>query len=153
MKKVAGKLKLQMAQFRELAAFAQFSSDLDSETKQQIARGERITEVMKQPQFSPIPVEEQVVILYAANNGYLDGYEIADIKDTEQEIIKKAKIGIKEVLNNISNTGELTENDEKKLVTFLEKNTARAKEANVEKGTDKEKAPPEEGEPIAAAEH
>lgn len=125
MKKVAGKLKLQMAQYRELAAFAQFSSDLDADTKSQIARGERITEIMKQPQYSPMAVEEQVIGLYAANNGYLDNYQIDQIQDIEKEIIKKAKVGIKEVLNNIQKTGELSENDEKKLIDFLEKNTKK----------------------------
>lgn len=125
MKKVAGKLKLQMAQFRELAAFAQFSSDLDPETKRQIELGKRITEVMKQPQYLPIAVEDQVVVLYAVNNGYFDGYAVDEIKDIELEIIKKAKLGIKEVLNNIMKTGELSETDEKKLRDFLEKNTKR----------------------------
>lgn len=129
MKQVAGKLKLQMAQFRELAAFAQFSSDLDAETKKQIELGKRITEVMKQPQYTPIPVEEQVVILYAVNNGYLNGYEVSEIKDIEEEIIKKAKVGIKEVLNNIKNTGELSESDENKLKDFLGKNTKKISDA------------------------
>lgn len=128
MKKVAGKLKLQMAQYRELAAFAQFSSDMDPETKKQIERGKRITEVMKQPQYSPMAVEDQVIILYAANNGYLDSYEVSEIKDIEVEIIKKAKIGIKEVLNNIMKSGELDEKDEKKLIDFLEKNTKKVVE-------------------------
>ncbi|OQB05835.1 MAG: ATP synthase subunit alpha [bacterium ADurb.Bin212] len=123
MKKVAGKLKLQMAQFRELAAFAQFASDLDSETKKQIELGKRITEVMKQPQYSPMPVEEQVIGLYAVNNGYFDAYNVNEIKDIEAETIKKARVAIKDVLLNIKNTGELSEKDENKLKVFLEKNT------------------------------
>lgn len=129
MKKVAGKLKLQMAQFRELAAFAQFASDLDVETKKQIELGKRITEVMKQPQYSPMPVEEQVVALYAVNNSYFDAYDINEIKDIEAEIIKKAKVGINDVLLNIKNTGELSEKDEEKLKKFLEKNTKKIEEA------------------------
>ena len=128
MKKVAGKLKLQMAQFRELAAFAQFSSDLDAETKSQIERGKRITEIMKQPQYTPIPVEEQVLAIYAANNGYLDGYPIDQINEIEDELVKKARVGIKEVLNNIAKNGELSENDEEKLISFLEKNTKKVEE-------------------------
>lgn len=123
MKKVAGKLKLRMAQYRELAAFAQFASDLDAETKKTIERGKRITEVMKQPQYSPLPVEEQVVILYAANNGFLDSYEPTDIIELEANILNKAKTGIKDVLANIREKGELSESDEKKLVDFLKKNT------------------------------
>jgi F-type H+-transporting ATPase subunit alpha len=129
MKKVAGKLKLQMAQFRELAAFAQFASDLDSETKKQIELGKRITEVMKQPQYSPMPVEEQVIGLYAVNNGYFDAYDVNEIKDIEAETIKKAKVAIKDVLLNIKNTGELSEKDEEKLKGFLEKNVKKVEEA------------------------
>jgi len=132
MKKVAGKLKLQMAQFRELAAFAQFSSDLDPETKKQIELGKRITEVMKQPQYNPVPVEEQVISLYAVNNGFFDGYEVEEIQNIEKEIVEKARIGIKEVLNNIQKTGELSEADEKKLVSFLEKNVKKVEQAVVE---------------------
>jgi len=123
MKKVAGKLKLQMAQYRELAAFAQFASDLDAETKKTIERGKRITEVMKQPQYQPMPVEEQVIILYAANNGYLDGYEVDEIKEVEKNLLSKAKTGIKDVLSGVKETGELSETNEKRLVEFLEKNT------------------------------
>lgn len=129
MKKVAGKLKLEMAQYRELAAFAQFSSDLDEATKKQIERGKRITEVLKQPQYSPIPVEEQVIILYAATNGYLDGYSIEEINKVEKEIIKKAMIGIKEVVSSIKSTGELSEPNEKKLIDFLKKNTKSVADA------------------------
>src|SRR6185436_4429264 len=79
MKSVAGRLKLDLAQFRELAAFAQFASDLDASTKAQIERGKRITEVLKQPPYSPVPVEEQVVVLWAATNGFLDEVEIEKV--------------------------------------------------------------------------
>jgi F-type H+-transporting ATPase subunit alpha len=72
MKQVAGKLKLELAQFAELEAFAQFASDLDKATQNQLARGQRLRELLKQPQYSPIPVEEQVAIIYAGTNGYLD---------------------------------------------------------------------------------
>lgn len=132
MKKVAGKLKLQMAQYRELAAFAQFASDLDAETKKTIERGKRITEVMKQPQYQPMPVEEQVVILYAADKGYLDGYEISEITKAEEEILNKAKAGVKSVLTNIREKGEISEADEKKLQDFLAKNTKKVEEAIAE---------------------
>ena len=125
MKKVAGKLKLQMAQYRELAAFAQFASDLDAETKKTIERGKRITEVMKQPQYQPMPVEEQVIILYAANNGYLDGYEVEEVKEIEKGLLSKAKTGIKDVISGIKETGELSEKAEKRLVEFLEKNSKK----------------------------
>ncbi|NCN42514.1 F0F1 ATP synthase subunit alpha [Candidatus Berkelbacteria bacterium CG10_big_fil_rev_8_21_14_0_10_43_13] len=146
MKKVAGKLKLQMAQYRELAAFAQFASDLDAETKKTIERGKRITEVMKQPQFEPMAVEEQVIILYAANNGYLDGYEVKEIIEIEKEILTKAKTGLKDVISAIKETGEMTDANEKRLQDFLAKNTKKVEEAIVEqtekdseKKTNKEK--------------
>ena len=85
MKKVAGKLKLEMAQYRELEAFAQFASDLDAATKKQLERGMRITELLKQPQYSPIPVAKQVAIIYAAVNGYLDDVELDNIKKWEDD--------------------------------------------------------------------
>jgi len=133
MKKVAGKLKLMMAQYRELAAFAQFASDLDPETKKTIERGKRIQEVIKQPQYQPMPIEEQVVILYAVNNGYLDGYEVEEITRVEKEILTKAKTGLKEVLSAIKEKGEISEADEKKLADFLSKNTKKIEEAVKEK--------------------
>ncbi len=150
MKKVAGRLKLEMAQYRELAAFAQFASDLDPDTKRQIERGKRITEMLKQPQYQPMPVEEQVLLIYAATNGYLDGYEVAEIKQAEEDLIKKANLGIKEVLGNIKKTGEMSEADEKKLVDFLEKNAKKIsdaveKESSSAKATEDKKTEKEEG--------
>ena len=129
MKKVAGRLKLDMAQYREMAAFAQFASDLDEATKKQIERGKRITEVLKQPQFEPMPIEEQVIILYAATNGYLDGYEIDEIAKAEEDILSKAKMGIKEILSNIKEKGKLSDTDENKLKSFLQSNTKKIKDA------------------------
>ena len=123
MKKVAGKLKLEMAQYREMASFAQFASDLDEGTKKIIERGKRMTEVLKQPQYSPMPVEEQVLVLYAVSNGFLDIYEVSEIKEMEKELIIKAQTSLKDVLANIASTGALEENDETKLKEFLEKNT------------------------------
>lgn len=92
MKAVAGRLKLDLAQFRELQAFAQFSSDLDPETKKQIERGRRITEVLKQLPYSPVPVEEQVAVLWAVTNGYMDEVEVEKIKDFEQKFIAYFKL-------------------------------------------------------------
>jgi len=87
MKKVAGKLKLAMAQFRELEAFAQFASDLDPETKKQIDRGQRIAELLKQPQYSPMTVEDQIAVIYAVNNGYFDTVDVKDIRETEKKFL------------------------------------------------------------------
>ncbi len=86
MKKVAGKLKLAMAQFREMEAFAQFASDLDPETKKQIERGQRITELLKQPQYQPVAVEDQVVGIFAINNGYFDNVAVKDVSATEKKL-------------------------------------------------------------------
>ncbi|MEI6498774.1 MAG: F0F1 ATP synthase subunit alpha [bacterium] len=122
MKKVAGKLKLEMAQYRELAAFAQFASDLDPETKKTIERGKRVTELLKQPQYSPMPVEEQVLVLYAAINGYLDGYEVSEIVQAEKEILGLARTTLTDILKNIRITGIIEEKDEEKIKAFLEKN-------------------------------
>ncbi|HEX29758.1 TPA: F0F1 ATP synthase subunit alpha, partial [Candidatus Poribacteria bacterium] len=86
MKQVAGTLRLDLAQYREMAAFAQFGSDLDKATQAQLARGERLVEVLKQGQYVPLPVEKQIVIVYAAVNGYLDEIPVSEIKRYEEEL-------------------------------------------------------------------
>jgi F-type H+-transporting ATPase subunit alpha len=86
MRSVAGSLRLDLAQYRELAAFAQFGSDLDKSTLNQLNRGKRLVEVLKQPQYEPLPVEKQVVIIYAATNGYLDAVEVEDVRKYETEL-------------------------------------------------------------------
>jgi len=86
MKQVAGTLRLNLAQYREMAAFAQFGSDLDKATQMQLSRGERLVEVLKQPQYRPIPTEKQVLIIFAANNGFLDDYQVSSLKRYETEM-------------------------------------------------------------------
>ena len=86
MRQVAGTLRLDLAQYRELAAFAQFGSDLDKATQQQLARGQRLTEILKQPQYSPLPVEKQILIIFAAINGYFDGVEVSALNGLETEL-------------------------------------------------------------------
>jgi F-type H+/Na+-transporting ATPase subunit alpha len=86
MKQVAGTLRLSLAQYREMAAFAQFGSDLDKATQMQLARGERLVEILKQPQYRPIPNEKQVLIIFAANNGFLDDYPVASLRRYESEL-------------------------------------------------------------------
>jgi F-type H+-transporting ATPase subunit alpha len=120
MKKVAGKLRLELAQFRELAAFAQFSSDLDEETKSRIERGKRITEILKQPQYSPLPVEEQIVSIFAAINGFLDSIETDKIKSFEEELLTYIKEKNKEILESISKEGDISEETDKKLRKTIE---------------------------------
>src|SRR5207302_5619234 len=84
MKRVAGRLRLDLAQYRELAAFAQFGSELDAATQRQLARGERVVEVLKQPQYRPMPVENQVAIIYAVTNGYLDQIPVEQVRAWER---------------------------------------------------------------------
>ena len=115
MKKVAGKLKLDMAQYRELEAFAQFGSDLDEKTRFQIERGKRTTEILKQGQYQPMPVENQVAILYALTNGFLDDVEVENIKNFEEEFHKYMNGQKKEVLEMIAEKKELTDDVVKKL--------------------------------------
>ncbi|MBI5683122.1 MAG: F0F1 ATP synthase subunit alpha, partial [Deltaproteobacteria bacterium] len=85
-KQVAGTLRLELAQYRELAAFAQFGSDLDPATQRQLARGSRLVEILKQGQYKPLTVEKQVLIIYAATNGYIDGYPVSALKKYEEEL-------------------------------------------------------------------
>ncbi len=115
MKSVAGRLKLDLAQFRELQAFAQFSSDLDPNTKSLIERGRRITEVLKQLPYSPVPVEEQVVILWVATNGFLDGIEISQVKEFEGKFIQNLKLKNKKLLSEIKEKKELNEKETQEL--------------------------------------
>ncbi|HLL13601.1 MAG TPA: hypothetical protein VK388_00855, partial [Pyrinomonadaceae bacterium] len=88
MKAVAGTLRLDLAQFRELAAFAQFGSDLDKATQAQLARGQRLTEILKQPQYQPIDVEKQVLIIWAASNGFLDDVPVDQARRFEAELVR-----------------------------------------------------------------
>lgn len=119
MKQVSGRLKLDLAQFRELQAFAQFASDLDSQTRSQIERGRRITEVLKQPPYSPVPVEEQVVALWVVTNGYMDEVEVERVKEFEQKYIAHLKLREKKLLSEIASKKELDE----KMIKQLEKAT------------------------------
>lgn len=119
MKKVAGKLKLDLAQFRELEAFAQFGSDLDDATRRQINRGTRITEILKQGQYNPIPQPKQVAIIYAATNGYLDELPVENLAAFEIKLFAKLDNEGKDILDNIEKTGQLEEADEEKLKKLI----------------------------------
>jgi len=115
MKKVAGKLRLELAQFRELAAFAQFSSDLDKETKDRIERGKRLTEVLKQDQYDPMETEEQVAIIFATINGFLDDVKVEKVKDFERDFLDHLKDKNNHILEEISEEGKISEENEKDL--------------------------------------
>ena len=121
MKQVAGSIKLELAQYREMAAFAQFGSDLDASTQQLLNRGSKLTELLKQGQYSPLKVEEQVVSIFCGVKGYLDNIELSKIKNFESQLLSQIKSDSPEILSNISSTGKLDEANEAKLRTFIEK--------------------------------
>ena len=121
MKQVAGSIKLELAQYREMAAFAQFGSDLDASTQQLLNRGSKLTELLKQGQYSPLKVEEQVVSIFCGVKGYLDNIELSKIKNFESQLLSEIKSDSPEILSNISSTGKLDEANEAKLRTFIEK--------------------------------
>jgi F-type H+-transporting ATPase subunit alpha len=102
MRQVAGSLRLDLAQYRELAAFAQFGSDLDQATQKQLNRGKRLTEILKQPQYQPLPVEKQVAIIYAATNGYLDGIAVERLRQYEDDLYKFLDLQQTGVLSTIA---------------------------------------------------
>jgi len=120
MKQVSGSMKLDLAQYREMAAFAQFGSDLDVSTQRLLNRGARMTELLKQPQFSPMPVEEQVVVIYAGNKGYLDKLAVHDVGRFEQEFLRTMRGKYKDVLAAIGTGGVLTPEIETKLKAILD---------------------------------
>jgi F-type H+-transporting ATPase subunit alpha len=109
MKQVAGPLRLSLAQYRELEAFAQFGSELDAATQRQLARGARTVEVLKQPQYAPVPVEKQVAIIYAVTNGYLDDVEVKDIRKWEADFIAYLESAHAKVLEAIRTKRALDE--------------------------------------------
>ena len=115
MKKVAGRIKGELAQYREMAAFAQFGSDLDATTQRMLARGSRLTELLKQPQFSPLKMEEQVVVIYAGVNGYLDKFEVSRVRAFEQGLLTLMRTKNADLLDSIRKSGDLSDADAAKL--------------------------------------
>jgi F-type H+-transporting ATPase subunit alpha len=109
MKKVAAPLKLDLAQYRSLAAFAQFASDLDKATRDQLTRGEKLSEVIKQPQYQPLPVEKQVAILYAATTGKLDDVPTPRVKDFEENFYRFLESERPKILEELGRTKALTD--------------------------------------------
>jgi F-type H+-transporting ATPase subunit alpha len=124
MKQVAGKIKLELAQYREMAAFAQFSSDLDASTQQLLARGARLTELLKQPQFSPYPVEDQVVVIFAGTRGYLDKIDVGRVGAFERQLLGELKAQ-GEIISAIRTAREIKKDVEASLVAFLDDFTKR----------------------------
>src|SRR5499427_2645966 len=121
MKQVAGKIKGELAQYREMAAFAQFGSDLDATTQRLLNRGARLTEILKQPQFSPMKVEEQVVVIYAGVNGYLDPIAVKDVQRFETELLRYMRAEHTDILDSIRDKKEITKETGEKLKVAVDK--------------------------------
>ena len=120
MKKVAGSIKLELAQYREMAAFAQFGSDLDASTQKLLNRGSKLTELLKQDQYSPMTVAEQVISVFTGVKGYLDDVELPEIKSFEKEIIEKIKNEKSELIDLLQSTGKLEKESEESLIQIIE---------------------------------
>ena len=120
MKQVAGRIQLELAQYREMAAFAQFSSDLDAATQKLLARGSRLTELLKQPQYHPVPVEEQVAAIFAGVRGYLDAIDIGRVSPFEAQFLSELKAREPAILEAIRTDREIKPETEKKLTAFLD---------------------------------
>ena len=120
MKQVAGRIKLELAQYREMAAFSQFGSDLDAATQRLLSRGSRLTEMLKQPQFSPVPVEEQVVSIFAGTRGYLDTIAVSDVGRFESSMVRELRSTHPELLQAIRTEQEISPTVEKELSDFLD---------------------------------
>ncbi len=119
MKKVAGSIKLELAQYREMAAFAQFGSDLDASTQKLLNRGSKLTELLKQDQYSPMTVAEQVVIIYAGVKGYLDSIDISEIRSFEKGLLDLVKTENPEIIDSIQKSGKIEENIDKILTEVI----------------------------------
>ena len=120
MKKIAAPIRVELAQYRELAAFSQFGSELDADTKEKLAQGERIREILKQPQYQPLPVENQVIIIYAATKKYLIDIPVDDILRFQKELFEYVETKYPEILESIRETKELKEENEKALIQAIE---------------------------------
>ncbi|ABX44085.1 F0F1 ATP synthase subunit alpha [Lachnoclostridium phytofermentans] len=120
MKKIAGPIRIELAQYRELAAFAQFGSDLDADTKEKLAQGERIREILKQPQYKPMPVEYQVIIIFAATKKYLLDIEVSKIRSFEKELFEFIDTKYPEIPASIRDKKVMDEECEKALITAIE---------------------------------
>ena len=120
MKQVAGSIKLELAQYREMAAFAQFSSDLDQATQNLLARGARLTELLKQPQYTPLPIEEQVVTIFAGVNGYTDAIEVNQVTKFEARLLDEIRSKGQDILKAIRTEKELSEETQAKLTKFMD---------------------------------
>ena len=120
MKQVAGTIKLELAQYREMEAFSQFASDLDASTRRLLSRGARLTELLKQDQYDPLPVEEQVAVIFAGVRGFLDDIPIEKITSYEEKLRGELKASGQDILETIRSEKELSDATEEKLTSFIE---------------------------------
>ena len=120
MKKVAGSIKLELAQYREMAAFAQFGSDLDASTQRLLNRGSKLTELLKQNQYSPLSVAEQVISVFSGVNGYLDDIDLGEIKSFESDLIDLVRSSHQDLINSINESGNLDDDIKDKLIGIIE---------------------------------
>ncbi len=120
MKQVAGSIKLELAQYREMEAFAQFASDLDPATQKLLARGARLTQLLKQPQYSPLTVSEQVLVIYAGTNGYLDSVPTNDVSEYEQALLDDARLNATDLLDKIATNKKLDDDIKSEMDAYLE---------------------------------
>ena len=120
MKKIAGSIKLELAQYREMAAFAQFGSDLDASTQKLLNRGSKLTELLKQNQYSPMTIAEQVVSIFAGVNGYLDDLDLNKIRDFEKDLYELIKSSHADIIEKVNSTGELDDDTSSKLQSIIE---------------------------------
>ena len=120
MKKVAGSIKLELAQYREMAAFAQFGSDLDASTQKLLNRGSKLTELLKQNQYSPMTIAEQVVSIFTGVNGYLDDLELSQIRDFEKDLYELIKSSHSDIIESINSSGDLNDDASSKLTSIIE---------------------------------
>ena len=120
MKQVAGSIKLELAQYREMEAFSQFASDLDAATQRLLARGSRLTELLKQGQYSPLPVEEQVISIYTGVRGYLDNIEVADVGRFEQTLLEEFRAKQSDLLATVRDDGEISDETDKKIAAVVD---------------------------------
>ena len=120
MKKIAGSIKLELAQYREMAAFAQFGSDLDASTQKLLNRGSKLTELLKQNQYSPMTIAEQVVSIFAGVNGYLDDLDLNKIRDFEKDLYELIKSSHADIIEKVNSTGDLDDDTSSNLKSIIE---------------------------------
>ncbi len=130
MKQVAGTIKLELAQYREMEAFAQFASDLDASTQKLLARGERLTLLLKQPQYSPLTVEEQVAVIFAGTKGYLDEIATAHVEEYEARLLDAVRSRGQEILDTLAEEKKISDELEAKMHEFIKSFTEDFKKSH-----------------------